>query len=169
MPRRPLPILPRGPRRRRPVPETILFACPRVAPDWELGALRALMKPQTRGFIAHRRALQPWSPTSRRVVQDCVDALRERLGLQVEPHFPIDGDYAFACEIAHVEVEKAKALALLASARLPKLWFVLGRLYLKDGKFHRRARGFKLNIVPATNVHLTRPIRAALRDVLKPM
>src|SRR5688500_3416867 len=75
--RRPLPVMPRGPRRRRPTgPRRRLFACPRVAPDWELGALRALMKPQANGAILHRDARQPWPDdaadaveTARRVVR----------------------------------------------------------------------------------------------------
>jgi hypothetical protein len=166
MSRRPFPVLPRGPRRTRVAPEKLLFACPRVAPDWELGALRALMKPQTRGFIAHRRALQVWSGRAVRVLEESRQIARERLGLDVELHFPPNGDYSFACEVDPAAAEEAKGLALLASTRLPQLWFVLGNVYLTRARFYRRARGFKLNIVPAPSVHLTRPVRAALRDLL---
>src|SRR3954471_13772925 len=100
MPRRPLPVHPRGPRRRRVTPETILLACPRVAPDWELGALRALMKPkpQTRGGIAHRKATQPWNGGAKRAIEASFRDARERVGFDAEIHFPIDGDYFFACE-----------------------------------------------------------------------
>ena len=58
------------------------------------------------------------------------------------------------------------ALALVLSQRLPDLWFVLDRLFVKAGRFYRRERGVKLNLVPATNVHLTRAVRGALRDLL---
>jgi hypothetical protein len=146
--------------------EILLLACPRVAPDWELGALRALMKPQTRGAIAHRKATQPWDAGSPRVIQAAARDALERVGFDAEIHFPADGDYLFACEIERAACEEAKGFAVLASTRLPDLWFVLGRVFVKAGKFYRRARGFKLHLVPATNVHLTRPIRAALRDLL---
>src|SRR5690349_14904565 len=144
MPRRPFPVHPRGPRRRRAKHETILLACPRVAPDWELGALRALMKPQTRGSIAHRKATQPWSAAAREAVEASARDANQRIGFDAEIHFPIDGDYLFACEIDRAECEEAKGFALLASSRLPELWFVIDRVFVKGGKFYRRARGFKL-------------------------
>jgi hypothetical protein len=146
--------------------ETILLACPRVAPDWELGALRALMKPQTRGAIAHRKAMQPWGTSAVRAIERSSRDANERIGFDAELHFPADGDYLFACEIDRAACEEAKGFVLLASARLPELWFVIGRVFVKGGRFYRRARGFKLHLVPASNVHLTRPIRAALRDLL---
>jgi len=57
-------------------------------------------------------------------------------------------------------------LALVISKQLPGAWIVLGRLFVRDGAFFRRARGFKLTLAPAANIHLTRPIRAALKGVL---
>jgi hypothetical protein len=146
--------------------ETILLACPRVAPDWELGALRALMKPQTRGAIAHRKAVQSWDAGAVRAIERSAREANERVGFAAELHFPINGDYLFACEIDRAACEEAKGFVALASTRLPELWFVIGRVFVKGGRFYRRARGFKLHLVPASNVHLTRPIRAALRDLL---
>ena len=163
---RPFPVIPRGPRRRRPKPETLLLACPRVAPDWELGALRALMKPQTHGAIAHRKALQPWSAASARAVDAARRDVHARLGFDAELHFPLDGEYFFAAEVEQAACEDAKGFALVVSKRLPELWFVLGRTFVKAGQFYRRERGFKLNLIPASNVHLTREVRAALRDLL---
>ncbi len=58
------------------------------------------------------------------------------------------------------------ALAQLISRRLPELWFVIDRLFVNDGMFYRRQFGYKLNLVPASNVHLPRAIRAALRGVI---
>ena len=164
---RPFPVIPRGPRRRRAArPATVLFACPRVAPDWELGALRALMKPQTRGAIAHRSALQAWPADAEHAIRSACRDAKARLGYGPSLHFPSSGDYLFATEVADVSLDDAKGLALLVSSRLPSLWFVFGRLFLKGGRFFRRQYGVKLNLVPATNVHLTRAVRAALRDVL---
>src|SRR3954467_13663179 len=122
---RPFPVIPRGPRRRRAKPETLLFACPRVAPDWDLAALRALMKPQTRGAIAHRKALQPWSAGAVGVIESARQHVHARLGFDVELHFPSDGDYFLAAEVEHAACEEAKGYALVASKRLPELWFVL--------------------------------------------
>lgn len=165
---RPFPVIPRGPRRRQAHrPAKVLFACPRVAPDWELGALRALMKPPARGAIAHRPALQDWPAGAVPAIRlACRDA-RERLGYDPPLHFPAAGDYAFAAEVDDASLDDARGFALLVSTRLPGLWFVLGRLFLKGGRFYRRARGVKLNLVPATDVHLTRTVRAALRDLLE--
>ena len=146
--------------------ETILLACPRVAPDWELGALRALMKPQTRGAIAHREAAQPWDGDVVLAIERSARDAGKRIGFVARLHFPVDGDYLLACQIDSAGCEEAKGFAVLASTRLPALWFVIGRVFVKGGKFYRRARGFKLHLAPASNVHLTRPIRAALRDLL---
>src|SRR5215218_2581541 len=112
---RPFPVWPRGPRRRRVVRESILFGCPRIAPDWELGALRALMKPQTRGTIAHRRARQPWGRATVSVLEASAADVVDRLGFSPEIHFPVDGDYFFACDVDEEDFEKAKGFALLAS------------------------------------------------------
>ena len=163
---RPFPVMPRGPRRKRVACETLLLACPRVAPDWELGALRALMKPQTRGAIAHRPAGQAWPSNGAEVADRSRADARERLGFDLDLRFAHAGDYFFTAEVPRAACEEAKGFTVLLSKRLPGVWFVLGKLFVKDGRFFRRARGFKLNLVPATNVHLTRPIRAALRDLL---
>src|SRR3954471_14892964 len=106
--RRPLPTLPRGPRglRRRshagmPVH---LLACPRVSPEWELGALRALMKPHdwTRGAVAHRPAEQPWAPGAAAAVEGATHEVVARLKPDPPPrlHFPEAGDYWFVVESA---------------------------------------------------------------------
>jgi hypothetical protein len=165
---RPLPIIPRGPRRRRVAPPTYLLACPRVSSDWELGALDALMKPKelTRGRIAHRPAHQPMPAEWRTIVEDSQAAVRDRLGFDPPLHVPPEGDYFFVLEFPKSECESAKALALLLSRHLPDVWLTLGRLFIRDGKFHRRERGWKLNLIPALDVHLTRAIRAAMRDLL---
>ncbi len=143
-----------------------MFACPRVAPDWELAALRALMKPQLRGAIENRPAGQVWSVTAEKVLRSVCCDVRGRLRYEPPLHFPKSGDYFFVTDVENASVEEAKGFARVVSKRLPGLWFVFGRLFIKAGVFYRRERGIKLNLVVATNVHLTRPMRAALRDLL---
>jgi hypothetical protein len=140
-----------------------LLGCPRVAPDWELGALRALMKPQTKGAILHRTAEQAWPADAVERVAAARQLVRERLGYDPRPHFPAAGDYHLVVEVPDRELPQAMAFAVVLSEALPGVWLVLDRLYVRDGRFFRRAGGVKLNIVPATNVHLAREIRGALR------
>jgi hypothetical protein len=161
---RPLPIIPRGPRRKRPHRASLLFACPRISPEWELNALSILMKPKehTKGAIRHRPAEQPWPAHARAELDRSLQLVREKLELVLPVQIPDAGDYWMIAEVPAKNVEEAKALAVVLSQRLPDLWFVFDRLFVKNGTFHRRERGYKLNLVEATNVHLTRAIRAAL-------
>ena len=163
---RPLPILPRGPRRPYRPPVDALLACPRICPQWELSALRALMKPQTRNRIEHRRAAQSWPTDARQRINVAQELIRERIGYELEPHFPIDGDYYFAALTTAHLADEARAVALLLSRQFPQTWFVFGRLYVRDGAFWRRRRGVELVLVKANDIHLSRGVRAALRDVL---
>ena len=166
--RRPFPIMPRGPRRPRVGRETRWFACPRVAPDWELAALRALMKPQTRGAIENKRAAQAWPAGAETLVRSACRAVRDRIGYEPGAlHFPRAGDYHFVAELDEQDVDAAKGFAVAVSVRFPDQWFVFGRLFLRKGQFFRRQHGYKLKLVPARNVHLTRGVRAALRHLLR--
>ena len=172
--RRPLPVNPRGPGRRRAPsasPRKLLLAYPRVSPEWELGALRALMKPHdwTRGAIAHRPAHQPFGAADLRAVAATVAAVCQRLSLDPPPlHFPEGGDFWFVVEADDARLEEMKALGLALSKRLPSAWLTLGRHYFRGGKFFRRKRDntFKFRIVPSTSTHLARPMRAALRGLV---
>lgn len=143
-----------------------LLACPRVSPEWELAALRALIKPQTKQSITHRTARQPWTRQCDSVVASACGDLAERLGVRFEPHLSPDGDYHLFLEFPGSDVEPAKALALLLSRRLPKHWLVFDRLLVHNGRFYRRRRGYMLTLRPASDVHLRRDIRAAVRDLL---
>ena len=163
---RPLPVNPRLTRTKRRPPEKVLLACPRISPEWELGALAALIKPQLKGAILHQAAEQKLPPDASQRVRRMVDAVTEKIGYLPVVHWPPAGDYLFAVEVTPNELPEAKGLALVLSIGLPGVWLVFGRIFLRDGKFFRRERGFKLNLVPAPNVHLSRPIRAALSGVL---
>lgn len=170
---RPLPTLPRGPRRRRRDPPRLVLAVPRVDPAWELGALQALMKPQAKGAIVHRPAAQPWpadaADAADRVAAACRLA-RDRLGYDPRLHLPAGpgagddpGDFHLVADVAADDLPRAIAFAVVLSEALPGVWVSLGRLFMRDGRFYRRERGFKLRLVPAPNVHLRRDLRAALR------
>src|SRR5688572_25528044 len=91
---RPFPVHPRGPRKRKKRRETVLLGCPRSSPEWELGALHALMKPKphTRAVIEHRSADQPWPADGEERVRAVCERLAERLGVEIEPQFPAAGD-----------------------------------------------------------------------------
>lgn len=153
-------------RRARPAPQPILFACPRISPQWELGALRALIKPQTKEAIVHKPAGQKLPSGARQRVSDVSVTVAQRLGFAPAIHWPGAGNYTFAAEVEPRDTPNARALALAISRELPGVWLVLGRLFVRDGQFYRRERGYKLNLVPASNVHIARPIRAALNGVL---
>ena len=159
---RPFPVHPRGPRRQRRVLERQLLACPRISPDWELHALRALIKPQNRGPIVHREAGQVWPRDGEEIVRTIADDIERRLGYRAELHFPPRGDYFMVGDVPDAEIDSARAMAIVLSRRLADTWFVVGRLFVLDGRFFRRARGYKLDLVPATNVHLPRATRAAI-------
>ena len=167
---RPLPTTPHGPRRRRRPDgaRRLLLACPRVAPDYELGALRVLMKPHdwTRGAIRHREPLQALPAGARPAVAQVRDAVVRRLGVAPPVHFPEAGDFHFVAEFSESESDAARALAVALSRRLAGIWLTVDRLFVRDGRFFRRERGFKLNLVEATNVHLKRDVRAKLRDLV---
>ena len=163
---RPLPHIPRGPRRLLRRSSQHLLACPRVSPKWELDALRALVKPQLKGAILHQSPLQSWPAGGQAKVEDACRIVASRLGYNPQVHFPPEGEFFLFCEFREADLIPARAFARILSGRFPNLWLVLDRLYVQNGQFHRRQRGYRLNLVPATNIHLPRSIRAALRGVL---
>jgi hypothetical protein len=122
------------------------------------------MKPHdwTRGAIEHRAPAQAWPPGAPSAVEAARDAVADRLGFCPALHFPDAGDFHFVTECAEHQLEAARALALVVSLRLPGLWLTLDRLFVLDGRFFRRERGHKFDLVEATNVHLSRATRAAL-------
>ena len=164
--RRPFPVQPRGPRRIGPRAPTLLLACPKTDPDWELAAVQALIKPQLGDQIRHRSGQQPWRPGDEPIVRRTCQEIEQQLGYAVDVQFPPVGEYHFLASVQRRSFEEAKALAMLVSRRLPEVWLVLGRLFVRNSKFFRRELGYKLKLVPATNVHLRRDIRSAIRKLL---
>jgi hypothetical protein len=143
----------------------VVLACPRVSPEWEAAALRALIKPQHGGAIRHRRGEQRWPAGATAVVREVARVCAERLGFEPVIHLPDEGDFLLAASIPAGSAEEGKAMALMLSQRLPELWFVYGRLIVHGGRFLRRRKrgGYKLQLVPASDVHVRRDVRGALR------
>ncbi len=167
---RPIPVHPRGPRRAvGSQPTRQVFACPRISPAWELDAFRALAKPRPEHAlpILHATPQQRWSRRADREVEAVRTIVRERLRYEPQLHLGPAGDYHFLAEVADADIPVTRAMAVLLSHRLPGLWLIVGKLLVRDGRFFRRERRYKLNLVEATNVHLPRHVRAALRDVIK--
>ena len=166
---RPIPVFRRGPRRAAASrPKRHIFGCPRVSPEWELGAFLALTKPkpQHAGTILNARAQQPWPKRAAQQFEAVRAIVGERLGYHPNVHLGAAGDYHFIAEVSDAEVPLARAAALMLSKRTPGMWFVVGRIFVRDGRFFRRERGYKLNLVEATNVHLPREVHGALRGVI---
>ena len=165
---RPVPVHPRGPRRRASSrPKQHVFGCPRISPEWELDAFHALIKPRPeRAALLKAEPQQAWPARAQGALAEVVRITEERLGYAPQVHTDAAGDYHFIAEVADVDVPLARAAAVLLSRRLPATWFVVGRIFVRDGRFFRRERGYKLNLVEATNVHLPREVRGALRGVI---
>src|SRR5687767_14126853 len=109
MGRRPLPEIPREPRRLQPAPRGLILGCPRLSPDWELAALKALVKPQLGDRIRHRSGEQAWPEDGPQRVFDAAKEVARRLGFAPAIHLPESGDYYFIAEVDRSELEPAKA------------------------------------------------------------
>lgn len=180
---RPLASQPRlgyGRRRRRfdgNADQRYLVGCPRVAPDWELSAVQALIKPQVRGAILYRKPVQVWPSdgevAARRICELFVASLDRVAGGTSAPEiagwfdFPTAGEYAMVATVRDGDLPLARAIALLLSEQFHELWFVVDRLFARAGRFYRRQYGYKLNLVGASDIHLPRPIRSAVTATQK--
>ena len=165
MPRRPLPNIPRLKTPSRRIPQSILLGCPRISPEWELAALAALLKPQTKDAILHRPAEQKMPAGMPEKVARVVDSFAVHTGYRPTLHWPPAGDYYFAASIAASELTYARSLALAISQSLPTLWLTVDRLFVHDAKFFRRKRRTELHLAPAKNISIPRHIRAALASI----
>ncbi len=141
----------------------ILMACPRISPEWELAALRALMKPQLKGAILHRPAHQHWPADAADRLRLVRHAIFDRIGFDPNPHLPPDGDYHLVCGVHPRDSAPARAFSLALSRQFAGIWFVLGHHCIRDGQFWRRRHGTQLRLAPATSIHLPRALRTALR------
>ena len=143
----------------------MLLGVPRVSPERELAAIRALIKPQAGDALrlqidSGEQALPPGGDGRVRRVAAAASA---HLGLALELHLPPAGEYLALARCPMAALPAALAAALLLSRELPGLWVVVGRLFVRDQVFYRRERGVKLRLRPAASVHLSKPMRAAFR------
>lgn len=122
-------------------------------------------KPHTKGAIEHRSPNQPWTSADDRAVDQVCTALVERIGFQPEV-LRAAGEYHVLLRVPADQLTDAKAAALAFSRAVPHAWFILDRLFVRAGRFYRRERGYKLALVPATNVHLPRELRSKLRGIV---
>ena len=170
-----MPQFPRGPRRAKK-PPPLRLEVPLASPHRQLHVLRAFIKPHdwTREAIRHRldvdadpAAEQPWRAGWELEFADAARAAAGRLGLAVTIDAAAGpGRHVAAGFAADAPADAVRAVAAACSARLPEVWMTLGSLHLRDGQFWRRERGRGLSLRRATDVHLPREIRAALRDLL---
>ena len=168
--RSPLRPVPRLARQRRPrVQPAILLGVPRISPVRELAVLRALMKPQLKSALKHQidAGEQHWPADGPDRLAATVAVARERFGIAIDFHEPCEGEFFAVASVPAEARPSALAAALLLSRLLPGRWIVVGRLFVLDGRFYRRERRVKLRIRPATDVHLSRALRASLRESLR--
>jgi len=143
------------------------LACPKICPEWQWGAFRALIKPQYQGAIKYRSSEQRWPARARSAASDAVALVHAKLGARLAAHFPPAGDYHWIVEVPAADLEAAKGLAVAISRRLPELWFTLGKWYIRDGQFFRKHRSYNVLLKPASNVHMSRSTWIALRGALR--
>jgi len=124
------------------------------------------MKPK--GQRLHERPQQQWPRDADERVRQTVQTLRQRLGVKAPLHLHAAGEYFLVMEFPAGDVAAARAAALVLSTKLPRLWFVIDRLLVRNGRFVRRASGYRIELVQATNVRLPRLLRSAIRDLLEP-
>src|SRR5437899_3232740 len=102
--------------------------------------LHVLMKPKplTRSAVEHRQGEQPWTAAADAALEESLKILQERLEISLVIHRPAQGEYHFLIEFTPPQKPELLALAQLLSRRLPDLWFVIDRLFVNAGVFHRR-------------------------------
>jgi hypothetical protein len=162
---RPFPVHPRGPRKRRAKRDAILLGVPRWSPQWELSALRALMKPQTRGAIEHTSPVQQLPANAEANVRRLCAVLAERLVVGLDPHFPNDGDYLLAIRLPGDRWLESLATAATLSTHLPDCWLTVGRVFVRGGRIYNRERGYKLLLRESSTHRVPREMLGVIRDL----
>ncbi len=142
---RPLPTLPRGPKRDevREI-DRIVLSCPKVSPEYQFRAFLALVKPQFKKAVVHRSGKQTWPRSARKVVVESIEKFatsRSRAPLVSIQRDAVD---LLAIEFDPRDARRARSISLEISQRLPKLWFVFDGRLLHAGRFYRQQGRYRL-------------------------
>ena len=143
---RPLPTIPRGPKRGAPqarVDRTVL-ACPAVSPEFRFRAFVALVKPQLKRGIAHRTGRQALPRAAKRVVLESIEKLGPRVAPRTEVRLQPDSVDLLTIRFHPRDARLARSFALGFSTRFPKLWFLFDGRLLHGGRFYRRQGRYRL-------------------------
>jgi len=125
------------------------------------------MKPQTRGAIEHTAPEQKWPADAERDVREISERLAEVLGIPIEPHFPAGDEFYMVITLPGTAWYESLAAARALSGIVPGCWFTLGRVFIRDGKFFNRERGYKLNLRPSKHHRVPRSIAAKVRNLFR--
>ena len=143
---RPLPTIPRGPKRSTPRDGAgcITLTCPRVSPEYEFRAFAALVKPQLKRGVAHRSGRQALPRAARRVVREAVARLGPRVAARTEVWLdPHEADL-LTIHFDSRDSRQARAMSIEFSSRFPMLWFLFDNRLLHGGRFYRRQGRYRL-------------------------
>ena len=143
---RPLPTIPRGPKRATPRDDAdrITLTCPNVSPEYEFRAFAALVKPQLKRGVAHRTGRQALPRAARRVVREAVARLGPRVAARAEVRFDPHDATLLTIRFDPRDARRARAAALDISTRLAELWFLFDDRMLHGGRFYRRQGRYRL-------------------------
>lgn len=126
-----------------------------------------MIKPQTKDAILYRPAEQNLSGAVAGAIASAVRAFGDRTGYRAELYWAGEGDYHFVSSIAGGDLGLAQALGLAISRVRPELWLTCGRLLVRDGRFYRRRRGVRLELVEATGVRVPKDLHRIVADVVR--
>jgi hypothetical protein len=122
-------------------------------------------KPHTRAAIEHRSSEQPWPRDAEDRVRELCKQLVDCLGVEIAPEFPHAGDYFLAIQLPTQAWPEDLAIARAISQQLPGCWLTLGRVFIRDGVFYNREKGWKLTLVESRHHRVPAVIARKLREI----
>ncbi len=122
-------------------------------------------KPHTRAAIEHRTSEQAWPRDGEARVRDLCTQLAKLLGVKISPEFPDAGDYFLAIQLPTAAWPEDLAIARAISQHLPGCWLTLGRVFIRDGVFYNREKGWKLTLVESKHHRVPAVIAKKLQGI----
>ena len=143
---RPLPTIPRGPKRApfRDDADRVTLTCPALSPEYQFRAFVALVKPQFKPGVAHRSGRQALPRAAKRVVLQGITKRGPHVASRTTVRFDRDAADLLRIDFDPRDARHARAVAIDVSTRLPKLWFLLDGRLLNGGRFYRRLGRYRL-------------------------